>query len=137
MPIDPSTASLDERDLAVAWIALHKTETGSPEYEELFWAFEQMHDLFRHEYLKAWRVILLIWSMDQSLRIKQNLSAGPMEDLIESHGDEMITFVEDEARREPTFANMLGGMWESGSDEVWARIKLVWDRRGWDGIPEE
>jgi hypothetical protein len=137
MPIDPSTVSQDERDLAAGWITLHKTEVGSPEHEDRFWAFEQMQELYRSEYHKAWRIILLIWSMDQSDKIKANLSAGPMEDLIESHGEEMISLVETEARQDPSFANMLGGMWRSGSDEVWGRIKSVWDKRGWHSHPDD
>jgi hypothetical protein len=83
-------------------------------------------------------VILLIWSMDQSTETMQALSAGEIEDLLRRNGTEMIPLVEAEARRDPSFAKLLGGAWKNRmTDEVWSRLQAVWDRRGWDGIPDE
>ena len=78
----------------------------------------------------------MIWSMDQSTETMQNLSAGEVEDLLGRHGSEMISLVEAEAQRDPSFAKLLGGVWKNNmTDEVWSRLQAVWDRRGWDGIP--
>jgi hypothetical protein len=86
---------------------------------------------------RAWRLTLLIWSIDQSTKTMQILSAGSIEELLSNHGPEMISLVEAEARRDPSFAKVLGGVWKSGlTDEIWVRLQAVWDRRGWDDIPE-
>ena len=40
------------------------------------------------------------------------------------------------ARKYPN-AGRERGVWQNTMpDEIWARIQAVWDRRGWDGIPE-
>ena len=41
----------------------------------------------------------------------------------------MIGNVEREAKRDPSFAKMLGGVWKyQMTEEVWARLQAVWDR---------
>jgi hypothetical protein len=76
--------------------------------------------------------------MDHSTETMQSLSAGEIEDLLSRNGKEIISLVEDEARRNPTVAKLLGGLWKHRmTDEVWSRLQAVWDRRGWDGIPED
>jgi hypothetical protein len=50
----------------------------------------------------------------------------------------MIERVETEARSNPLFAKLLGGVWQNEMpDHIWRRVQAVWDRRGWDGIPED
>lgn len=130
----------DERDadLAKAFIAGQKTDQKSEQSNALFWAHERTSYLTTYLPHKAWRVILLIWSMDRSTETLQGLSAGLIEDLLSSNGPEMIPLVEAEARRDSSFAKLLGGVWKNKmTDEVWSRLQAVWDRRGWDGIPEE
>jgi uncharacterized protein (DUF736 family) len=127
-----------EEDLARAYVAAQQTESQSEQSHVLFWAHERTNYLTRYLPHKAWRVILLIWSMDQSIKTIQRLSAGEIEDLLVRNGIEMIPLVETEARRDPSFANLLGGVWKNRmADEVWSRLQAVRDRRGWDGIREE
>jgi hypothetical protein len=65
------------------------------------------------------------------------LAAGPLEDLFGWHGAQFIGRVEQEARNDPSFAQLLGGVWKSTIPEnIWLRVQAVWNRRGWDGIPE-
>ena len=130
----------DERDedLARAYVAAQQAESKSEQWHALFWTHERMNYLTRYLPHKAWRVILLIWSMDQSIKTIQSLSAGEIENLLVRNGNEIIAFVEAEARRNPSFAKLLGGVWKNRmTDEVWSRLQAVWDRRGWDGISEE
>lgn len=126
-----------DEDLARAYVAAKQTQAKSEQWHALFWTHERAHYLTRYLPHKAWRVILLIWSMDQSIKTMQNLSAGEIEDLLVRNGIEMIPLVEAEARRDPSFAKLLGGVWKNRmANEVWSRLQAVWDRRGWDGIPE-
>jgi hypothetical protein len=128
----------NDEDLARAWVAHHLVEYNSDRSNALLWSSDRVHYLVDYLPQKAWRVVLLIWSLNQSLKIMQILSAGSIEDLLAKHGDEMIALVEAEAKRDPSFAKLLGGVWKSSmTDEVWARLQSVWDTRGWDGIPED
>jgi hypothetical protein len=130
----------DERDedLAEAYIARQKAGPETEQWDALYWTHERTHYLTNYLPHRAWRVILLIWSMDQSTETMQSLSAGEIEDLLSWNGTEIIFHVEDEARRNPSVAKLLGGVWKHRmTDEVWSRLQAVWDRRGWDGIPED
>jgi hypothetical protein len=129
--IDPniSTPREDEstEDLAKAWIAFRHAPNHSDEYNMLFWTLERMSYLIDYLPNKAWRVILLIWSLDQSPPVMQVLSAGPVEDLLAKHGDQMIGLVEAEAKRDPSFAKMLGGVWKNAmSDAAAGRLGSPW-----------
>ena len=54
----------------------------------------------------------------------QNLAAGPLEDFLVAHGPEFIEFIEQEARRNPAFNLLLGGVWQNAMPEdVWARVQ--------------
>jgi hypothetical protein len=52
------------------------------------------------------------------------------------HGDSFIDRIETQARFDSKFAKLLGGVWKNRmSDANWNRLQAVWDRSGWDGIP--
>jgi hypothetical protein len=121
---------------AAAWIAHRLAAAESPEYYASAWAVDT-YDCLYEEPETLWLLILAVHRKDQSIRVQQLLSAGEVEDLLGMHGDRFIDRIEAEARTDPSFAKLLGGVWQgSMSDEHWARLRAVWDRRGWDGIPE-
>jgi hypothetical protein len=79
----------------------------------------------------AWQAILEI--VARGLTDKQSglLAAGPLEDLLSYHGTQFIDRIEDEARRNPKFNHLLGGVWQNQMpDEIWSRVqkarKEVW-----------
>ena len=122
---------------ADAWIRMTKAEPGSQVYEDNFWAFEVLDDLLSEDPEEGWLTILQILQQDQSPSIVENLSAGPLEDLLARHGSAFIDRIEAEAARNPAFAKLLGGVWQNRmTDDVWARVQAARDRRGWDGVPE-
>jgi len=123
--------------LAKDWIAYWYAPKDSELRIQLHWATEREYDLLDGDPETLWKLILAIHSLDQSPRIDKVLSAGPIEDLLAKHGESFIDHVEAEARRDPTFASTLGGVWKNNmTDEVWERLQAVWDRRGWDGTPK-
>ncbi len=127
----------DKAKLATAWIELQKTELGSQRHEALFWSHDQLWELTHNDPETALDVILTIFRADDSTTIQENLSAGPLEDLLVYHGSAYIERIESEAARNPRFRHLLGGVWKNAmTDEVWKRVQSCWDRRGWDGIPE-
>jgi hypothetical protein len=123
--------------LADAWIAYWHAPNGFSERETHAWAATDLYDLEYGDPETLWLLILEVHRRDKSVAIQQVLSAGPIEDLLAKHGENFIERIEIEARRDPLFANLLGGVWKNCmSDQTWIRLQAVWDRRGWDGIPE-
>lgn len=115
-----------------------KSTRGTQAYDDAFWAFQHMYDLIHEQPQVAFVLIVEILVRDQSREVIQLLSAGPLEDLLAAHGSEFISRVEEEAERNPSFRNLLGGVWKNSMPEsVWTKVQEIWDRRGWDGIPEE
>jgi hypothetical protein len=124
-------------NLADSWIEYWHAPEGLATKEKLSWVSDVEFDLRYNQPEELWKLILEIHRKDRSIPIQQVLSAGPVEDLLAMHGDRFIERVEQEARKDPQFAKLLGGVWRNRmTDEVWARLQAVWDRRGWDGIPE-
>jgi hypothetical protein len=118
----------DERNkLARAWIALQATPQHAPEHNSLFWSFEQTYNLVREDPAEAWKLILTIWSLDQSLPTRRSLSAGPIEELLCFHGEYIIPHIERQAKADPSFATLLGGVWQNTmSDSIWNRLQEAW-----------
>ena len=117
----------ERNQLAKGWITLQTTPQHAPEYNSLFWAFRQSYDLAREKPMEAWRLILTIWSLDQSTPTKQSLSAGLIEELLCYHGEFMIQHIERQARADRSFATLLGAVRQNTMpDEVWNRLQDVW-----------
>ncbi|MEY4564031.1 MAG: hypothetical protein RLZZ618_3308 [Pseudomonadota bacterium] len=121
---------------AESWIAYWHTEEGSVERDELFPICELEGNLVREAPHDAWKLILRILELDKSVQIREVLSAGPLEDLLSYHGEALIDTIETEARANPHFAQLLGGVWQNAMPTaIWSRVQAVQDRRGWDGEP--
>jgi hypothetical protein len=145
-------ASLSRRDLtlngeltdtdicliAIDWIRYTVADKNSQEQFDTAWASSIRIDMVcEGRFEDLWRLIVTIHSLDQSTKVMRLLSAGPIEDLLANDGVNFISRVEAKAKSDPSFATILGGVWKrTMSDEIWSRLQAVWDRRGWDGIPE-
>ena len=132
-----SVTEQEINNLAAAWVEYGLLRNDSVKREEFDWAPSRVIDMAFDDGESLWKLILAIHSLDQSRLIQPVFAAGPLEDLLAHHGDRFIDMVESEARRDPSFAKVLGGVWKNQmSDEVWERVQAVWDRRGWDDVPE-
>ena len=82
----------------------------------------------------GWAIILAILERidaEPSSRLFQVLAAGPLEDLLSSHGDAVIERVEVEAKRNPRFRLLLGGVWQNAMPQpIWSRIQ-AYRTEGW------
>jgi hypothetical protein len=116
----------DDTKLRDAWIAVHQAANGTPEHEVLFWAWERVNDLCSKEPEEAFAFILVALAHDRSDRIVANLAAGPLEDLLARQPHRVIERVEAEARSNPQFAHLLGGVWQNAiPDDVWQRVQAA------------
>ena len=112
--------------LVKAWIKFQYAEEASPWKTQLLWAEHTLWQLTEDDPERAWQLILTILQEDSSDIILQNLSAGPLEDLLSAHGDRFIDRVEQEAEHNKRFQTLLGGVWQNEiSNAVWQRVQAV------------
>ncbi len=109
------------------WVSAYIEAEDAPEKlnenNSLFWAVEQFMNLNYENPEICWEAILEILERNPSDKVIAVLAAGPLEDLIEVHGSLFIDRIEKEARRNPRFRHLLGGVWQSSTPEIWARVE--------------
>lgn len=118
--------------LATAWIALNsrpnplELDTDEPNQ----WAHDKLSDLSRDDPDACWEAIIYIMKRAPDDYILGSLAAGPLEDLLVYHGEEMIDQVEREAQSSRQFKKALAGVWKNNiSEEVWRRVEVARDRK--------
>ena len=114
------------RALADAWVAYCAKDTSTGEYVHTG-EHDPLDQLVDNDPELAWDVILAILDSIEpkpESHLFQILAAGPLEDLLSSHGAALIERVEVQARRAPAFNLLLGGVWRGGmSQAVWERVE--------------
>jgi hypothetical protein len=132
------------RELAAAYIKFcavwhkHNAAPDGPVADdaEHEWVFDEVMDLTCERPHELLDFVLETLALEPPTETLEMLAAGPLEDYLATHGDEVIEDVEKLAKSNPKFASLLGGVWKNSmSDDVWKRVQAVWDRRGWDGNP--
>jgi len=74
----------------------------------------------------AWEAILRIIKLELSEGQIATLAAGPVESLLSWQGPQFIDRIETEARRNPFFRNLLGGVWRQDMpDAIWSRVEAA------------
>lgn len=119
--------------LANAWKsyteAVIKYDIHSPEAQSKFWAFDQFFDLVRNKPLEALEVILIILKMTDDEIVLASLAAGPLEDLLVVHGEEVIDKIIGLAKSDKNFYALLQGVWGNSIDKaIWKRIQELYER---------
>ena len=110
-----------------AWIAAEEAELRSPERESNWWAIQQVMDWsFKRQGEHLWRFITAAYKRNLSDKVFSSLAAGPLEDLLVKQGPEFIERVEELARLDPDFNDLLGGVWRNNmSEEIWKRVEAA------------
>jgi len=110
---------------AAAYIQAQQDPTLLKKGNSLWWAVEKfmspLPDGTSSE--DCWVTILEVLSRKPPDSVLGVLAAGPLEDLIDYYGPEFIERIETEARRNASFRHLLGGVWESSTPDVWARVQ--------------
>ena len=95
------------------------------------WAIQKfIENGYEHPEL-CWEVILNILYREPDQKVIGALAAGPLEDLIQDHGETFIDRIETEARQNPAFRHLLGGVWESGGHDIWNRVLKARNNKSW------
>ncbi|KAB7768787.1 DUF6869 domain-containing protein [Xanthomonas maliensis] len=114
------------KDWATAYIALQQDSDRSLDGHPLFWAAERF--MFPGDSASVedcWAAILEVLSRNPPELVVGVLAAGPLEDLIDRYGPEFIERIELQARRDPAFRHLLGGVWTSSTPSIWARVEAA------------
>jgi hypothetical protein len=129
----PIPQSLEEWRRWAEWISdpdRKQEEAGN------FIGFDEFDWVVQKEPEKGWQAILAAVGNPLLEKHLGTLAAGPLEDLLSCHGEAFIDRVEAQAKSNPRFAWLLGGVWQHQmTEEIWSRVQKIWDRSGWDGNP--
>ncbi|MBV8620788.1 MAG: hypothetical protein JOY84_18125 [Curvibacter sp.] len=117
---------MSEPDLiswAIAYVEAQSFEESVHENHPLWWPIGRFFDLQHNRPEECWQAILAVLDLNPPERVLGMLAAGPLEDLIEYHGEEFIRRIEIEAWRSLPFRLLLQGVWSSGTPAIWARVE--------------
>ncbi|HET6430956.1 DUF6869 domain-containing protein [Dyella sp.] len=113
-------------DWANAYIALQQDGSRPLDGHHLFWAAERfMFPVHTADAEDCWATILAILARAPPKDVLGLLAAGPLEDLIHHAGPGFIDRIELQARKDPAFRHLLGGVWASSTPDIWARIEAA------------
>jgi hypothetical protein len=88
------------------------------------WAFEALYEASHKNPDLCWELILQILHTPHADSVAEVLAAGPLEDLLALFGPQVINRVEETARKDPLFKDLLGGVWKNSmSEEIWNRVQ--------------
>src|SRR6266478_5670114 len=94
--------------------------------KEWFAGDELMFDACTEEPELAWLAILAISRHTLTEEQMALLAGGPLETLLSWHGGEFIDRVVAQAKHDPRFNHLLGGVWrQEMPQEIWERIEDV------------
>jgi hypothetical protein len=131
---------IDISKLAGRWIQLHSAQHGmereSNEVGDPLEVLDVVYDLAGKHPEEAWTLILEISKRIDAENVLNLLASGPVEDLLQYHGEKLIERVEAEARANPRFKYLLGGICQRDmSKELWERVLLAagwrWENDKW------
>jgi hypothetical protein len=110
-----------------AWLKYSNATKRSADRDDNWWAVEQVLNWRAKETApELWRFVQLASEREMTDAAWTSLAAGPLEDLLSVAGEEYIEIIEEEARRNPKFNDLLGGVWQNTmSNAVWQRITAV------------
>jgi hypothetical protein len=118
-------------DIIAAYIERFKTGSlchltaGKSSDESTYWAFDEVSRMSRHAPKAAFALVLDILKSTDDANVLAVLAAGPLEHIIEFHGELVIDDIEAEASTNSKFLSLLLGVWRAGSPEVWRRIERL------------
>jgi hypothetical protein len=85
------------------------------EHDVNFWAWEEFECLVDDSPDEAWQAILAVLESTSDKYILGILAAGPLEDLIDRHGTAFVEQIEQRARDDQRFQELLCGVWKSST----------------------
>lgn len=110
---------------ADSYIEFQKKEVMPSSNSDEWWPVRKFYDMNEDHPELCWHVILLILDKTDNENVLDMLAVGPLEDLIDSHGETFIDKIEAEASQNIKFLNALSKVWQSSTPDVWRRIQVI------------
>ncbi len=127
---------LDAKLVAEGWLDLRASKLTKQERALGAWADEALGMAVYNDADYALQIIESIHALDPDHKFVEEFAAGPVEDLLAYQGVVLIERIEQKARCDKSFAFVLGGVWQNAMpDNIWERVQVCRERRGWDGVP--
>ncbi|HMN72402.1 MAG TPA: hypothetical protein PKA55_11110 [Rhodoblastus sp.] len=130
--------------IALNYIAYASRAPDPAADEFLASGFAAMLDLVEDDPSTAWEIIKFLIqhyeeadyyapATTEAQRVIGLLAAGPLEDLLSSHGPAVIEEVERNALQDRRWAWALGGVWRfQMNEDIWQRVQRAADNTWWD-----
>lgn len=123
---------LDPKIVAQFWLSHWDKSIPERERELSSWVNDLLRDAIWKDAEYSLAIVEAIHEADHEQKRIEVFSAGPVEDLLAHHGDAVIDRIEQKARSDKAFAQVLGGVWQNSmTDEIWNRVKAVRDTSIW------
>jgi len=107
---------VDEQSIAGAYLRYHERKR-----EEDRWAVDEIDALVAGDPDTAWEVTRALLGQARSDEELAYIAAGPLEDLLKTHGPRVIDRIERECRNDERLQLALSGVWVRPDDPVFGR----------------
>jgi len=115
--------SIKSEELIAAWIRYHqqsKPQNDDPDFA----AWEKLNDLIHERPSQAFNLVEQIISKTEDKRVLGSMGAGPLEDLLVSHGEQFVDKVLDNARQDEKWRFVLGCVWINSANNATVKDKI-------------
>jgi hypothetical protein len=112
------TPDSSDDEIVSAFFANFQEEGDGPNFD----AFLTMSEIVRRDPERAWHLTVEMLRTATDPLYQAYVAAGPLENLMNSYGLELIDRVEELASREPWFRECLAGVWGHMEPEIRARV---------------
>jgi hypothetical protein len=89
------------------------------------WAMEAVDELVRNNPDSAWSIIVKVIAGAEDDRVLAFVAAGPLENLLETHGTRVMKYVEELAKSDRKFRRALTGVWLSSPSDMARKIETL------------
>ena len=125
---------LDPKIVAKFWIQREEETREEKELDITGWLSSLIYNIFWNtehaDY--AFEIIDAIHELDKDQKHVETFSASLVEDILVHKGYSVIEKIENKAKQDRSFANVLGGVWKSKiSEEIWERVQNARDTSIW------
>jgi len=111
--VRPNPLPEEEEKLLASWFA----------YEQTSWASDAVCEITYHDPNHLWTIIKALVVAAPDDNALSYIGAGPLEDLLSSHGERFIELIERQAAIDAKFRFCLAGVWQRQmSDDLWRRV---------------
>lgn len=109
------TCNMLDNEIAINWLRYYRDVSAfgrdSPNAEKSFVGYEAFDDLCWKEPIRALKIVRDIFEMHPGEKILFDLAAGPLEDLLVRHGNEVIPHLKQHIQENPEMLTLLEGIW--------------------------